>query len=261
MLKKPFSALLQKLRSPAAKRAQSFVELALVLPVLLLLLLGVVEMVIFIGRYLDVLDLTREAARFASVRDPFDNPSPDCDCSTPGQFTFYYDAACVFSPPANSGTCWDPKFCNGLNSYITLDPATDDVVISVYTVTNRAVSDVWPKVRSNTLDCVRQTNNGYWALSDHDAHPDHNANWRRDCNGNTVRSTPYYTFDRVASLLDSNAPPNKGFVAVELYYCHEQVLGLPMFTLFVPNPIQIHAYTLMPLPAAAPTATPRPTVP
>ena len=35
------------------------------------MLLGMVEVVVFIGRYLDVLDLTREAARFASVRDPF----------------------------------------------------------------------------------------------------------------------------------------------------------------------------------------------
>ena len=274
MLKKSLFALFQKARPANGWRAQSFIELALVLPVLLLLLLGVVEMVIFIGRYLDVLDLTREAARFASVRDPFDNPSPDCHCSTQGLFSFYYDTACVFSPPYNA-TCWHDDdgdgvvdspnelnpFCNGLNSYITLNPATDDVVISVYTVSNRAVSDVWPKVRSSSLDCVRQTNNGYWALSDHDTDVDHNGNWRRDCNGNVVRSTPYFTFDRVASLLDSNAPPNKGFVAVELYYCHEQVLGLPLFTVFVPNPIQIHAYTLMPLPAAAPTATPRPTVP
>jgi hypothetical protein len=257
MLKK----YLQKLRSPAGRRAQSFVELALVLPVLILLLLGVVEMVIFIGRYLDGLDLTREAARFASVRDPFDNPSEDCNCSTAGKFSFYYDTACVFSPPETAGICSNPDFCNGLNSYFTLNRETDDVVISVYTVTNGAVSDVWPKVRSSTMDCVRQTNNGYWALSDHDNESDYNSNWQRDCNGNVVRSTPYYTLDRVTSLLDSNAPPNKGFVAVELYYCHEQVLGLPMFTLFVPNPIQIHAYTLMPLPAAAPTATPRPTVP
>ena len=49
----------------------------------------------------------------------------------------------------------------------------------------------------------------------------------------------------------------KGFVAVEIYYCHTQALNLPVFTLFVPNPLMIHAYTIMPLPAAAPTPTPR----
>ncbi len=41
----------------------------MVLPVLIILLLGVVEVTLFLGRYLDVLDLTREAARFASARD------------------------------------------------------------------------------------------------------------------------------------------------------------------------------------------------
>ena len=52
------------------EKAQSFVELALVLPIILLILLGLVEVSFFISRYLDVMDLTREAARFASIRDP-----------------------------------------------------------------------------------------------------------------------------------------------------------------------------------------------
>ncbi len=57
-------------------RGQSFLELALVLPILLLMLMGLVEVAIYIGRYLDALDLTREAARFASIRDPFAEYSP-----------------------------------------------------------------------------------------------------------------------------------------------------------------------------------------
>ena len=43
-----------------------------VVGIFIILLLGVVEVTFFIGRYLDLLDLTREAARFASVRDPFE---------------------------------------------------------------------------------------------------------------------------------------------------------------------------------------------
>ncbi len=271
-------------RSPVYRdgRAQSFVELAIVLPVLLILLLGVVEVSIFIGRYLDILDLTREAARFASVRDPFQYSPPttwpggqNCNaaqdttrpigydfyninrncmtCSDPQYYHFYYTTACIFSPPAGSDTCRsnDP-FCNGLNPYVVLDPANDDVVISVYTVSSRTVSHVWPRedVWPNT---------GYWALSDHDEDGVNNSNWRRDCRGNVVRSEPYYTRSRISDALnDSLGPSSKGFVAVEFYYCYEQVLNLPLFTQFVPNPLRIHAYTLMSLPASQPTPTPRP---
>ena len=52
-----------------SKKAQSFVEFALVLPILLLILLGVVELTLFMGSYINLVDLTREAARFASNRD------------------------------------------------------------------------------------------------------------------------------------------------------------------------------------------------
>jgi hypothetical protein len=47
-------------------------------------------------------------------------------------------------------------------------------------------------------------------------------------------------------------------VAVEFFYCHAQILNLPIMSDYLPNPIQIHAYTIMPLPAAAPTPTPIP---
>jgi len=65
-----FSRLNQRLRQPPSK-GQSLIELALVLPVMILLLLGIAETAMFMGRYLDLLDLTREAAREASRDDPF----------------------------------------------------------------------------------------------------------------------------------------------------------------------------------------------
>ncbi len=266
---------------PAAthRRGQSFVELALILPVLILLLLGVVEVAIFVGRYLDVLDLTREAARFASMRDPFQyvppNPYPpgqDCmqpnpgtgvlqpdfsnindrclDCSDSAFYHFYFSTACIFSPPEGAETCREnDPFCNGLNPYILLNPQTDDVVISVYTVAVGAATPIraWP------------AGSEYWALSDHDEDREHNGNWQRNCAGETVRTQPHFTRDVVmASANNPDSPGSKGFVAVELYYCYEQVLNLPIFTQFVPNPIQIHAYTIMPLPAAQPSPTPKP---
>ena len=239
--------LQRKNRTDAASKGQSFVELALIIPILLVMLLGVVEVAFFLGRYLDILDLTREAARFASVRDPFETTNSDFNCSTPNLFDFYYDTACIFSPPATSDMCTDLSFCNGMNPYVSLDETMDDVVISVYTITNNSVSNIWPS-------------GGYWALSDHDADGANNGNWQTDCEGNIVRSEPYYTSAMINSTLaeSSSGPANKGYVAVEFYYCYEQALNIPILSEFVPNPMRIHAYTLMPLPASQPSATPKP---
>lgn len=234
-----------------ASKGQSFVELALIVPILLIILMGLVEVAFFMGRYLDVLDLTREAARFASGRSPYLNngadPRPasaDYNCSTPDNFDFYYDTACIFSPPETQ-VCRDASnpFCNGFNSFITFNQATDDVVISVFTIETQVIKNRWPAP------------NGWWALSNVDTDAGHSDNFKRNCQGDVVRTEPYYTTTLVNNLLGTSASvtPKKGYVAVEVYYCYEQVLNLPFFTDFVPNPMQIHAYTFMPLPAAQPT--------
>ncbi len=245
-----FQKLLKKQPRPASRqvaRGQSFLELAIVLPVILIMLLGMVEVVVFIGRYLDVLDLTREAARFASVRDPFTVSTGTANCSDTNYYNFYYNTACVLSPPAGSASCTDSNYCNGLNPYVYINPATDDVIISVYTVQiDSDVSAVHPV-------------SGVWALSDHDADTAHNGNWTKDCEGNVVRSVPYYTQARVQSQMEAaESLPNRGYVAVEVFYCHAQVLGIPIISDFIDNPLQIHAYTIMSLPAAQPTPSPIP---
>ncbi len=231
-----------------SSRAQSFVELAVVLPILLLILLGLVEVVFFIARYMDVIDLTREAARVASIRDPeiekgwtYDPSNPyQCNRSTP--YSFYWTTACVFAPP--EGSCPDARFCGGLNPLVYLDPSIDDVVIEVFTV-----------ISATNVVAVNPSG-GYWAYSDHDSNTTDNENWKKDCDGNIVRTSPYYTGSSVAAQLESGAPRNKGFVGVEFYYCYHQVLALPIYDWFVPNPLRVHAYSLMPLPAAQPTPTP-----
>jgi hypothetical protein len=230
------------------QRGQSFLELAIILPILLLMLLGLVEVSFFIGQYLDILDLTREAARFASVRDPFITaPIAQVSCSSGDPFNFYFHTACIFSPPTGSPKCTDAKFCNGLNSLVTLDPAVDDVLITVFTITNWQVSSPVFPLPDN-----------YWALSNNDADTAHNDNWKQDCQGNIVRSTPYFTPTRINNTLEASSPKNKGLVVVEFYYCYHQALNLPVVTNFIPNPLRIHAYTLMPIPAASPSPTPQP---
>jgi len=261
--------LKQKLFKKLNNRGQSFVELALIIPILLLMLLGVVEVAVFIGRYLDVLDLTREAARFASVRDPFSSTG-DINCSTADGLNFYYDSSCILSPPTGSSACANNAYCNGFNPYVVLNPDTDDVVISVFTVLNQGVTDNYPRPNSTWalsnvyLDAADPAFNVDYNFTATDPHQRNN--YFKNCQGDDVRTEPYYTNARVTSDLvqfptpsDGSAPSNgRGFVAVEVFYCYEQVLGLPLFSDIIPNPMQIHAYTLMPLPAAQPTPTPVP---
>ena len=61
----------------------------------------------------------------------------------------------------------------------------------------------------------------------------------------------------IQSRMDSSAPPT-GVLLVEIFYHYNQVLKLPIFTAFVPDPMQIYAYAIMPLSSAEPIPTPIP---
>ena len=100
------------------QNGQSFVELALVIPVLLMLIAGLVEIGFYYYSYMTALELTREAARFASKRDPFtlDAPGsglPAAACSD-DDLHFYFDTACI-------------AIDTGFNPNLPLDSNRDDV--------------------------------------------------------------------------------------------------------------------------------------
>lgn len=226
------------------RKGQSLIEMALIVPILIIMVLGLVEVAAFLGAYLDALDLVREAARFASLRDPFYIGPTDYNCSTEA-FNYYYDTVCIFSPPAGDPRCvLNDPFCNGVNSATTLDMTRDDVVISAYTVVDQTVSAAYPPP------------NGYYAYSDNDADTANNGNWQKNCEGEIVRFTPYFNEAKMNSYLSANAPPKRGFVAVEYYYCYEQLLHAPILVQIIPEVMRIHVYTVISLPAAIPTSTP-----
>jgi len=240
-------SLLRKFNLRDRQNGQSLVELAIILPLLLLMLIGMVEVAFTMFIYLTELDLTREAARFASIRDfsalaPFGdlNPtgpvSPACANDEDGNpitdparcacldedLHFFLDAACFFT---------DQK----LNPFLPFNQSTDDVVITVYTIAGGHISEHHPAA-------------GYWSLN--------NDNWTRDCEGNTVRSAPFFSDADVEANFVSTAPADKGLVLVEAYYCWNPVAYLPFISDYIPSTVQLHAYTFMPSPEAIPTPTP-----
>lgn len=223
------------LKARAGKgRGQSFVELALIIPVLLVVLAGLTEVGFFMFAYLNALDLTREAARFASTRDfkilALTDPNPahlPMSACTDSVLHYYYDTACFFVDPQ-------------LNPYLPLDPNNyDDVTISVFSVND-----------NNTIDQRFPTPSGVWSL--------YNNNWQKDCQGNVVTTTPTFTNTNIQNDFLSGAPHSKGLVLVEVYYCYHQVLNLPFISQFIANPIRLHTYSIMPAPEAIPTPTPIP---
>lgn len=126
----------------AHSRGQSFVELALVLGLLLMLLAAVVEFGLLLNQYVSLVEGSREAARFGSVGDPFD--------------------------PTGSGIT-NPDFYNKISDYVigtnttlgVIEPVhlkaaqNDDVVISVFGVRGNNVvrfptSNGWSKFSTQT---------------------------------------------------------------------------------------------------------------
>jgi hypothetical protein len=239
--------ILTYLKKKRSKSGQSFVELALTFTVILLLLAGLVEVGFVFFSYLTVLDQTREAARFASIRDYTEgmdtylptaagqcpeNPLADgvtdyCDACRDDWLDYFYDTACFFID-------------SDLNPYITFSaPNLDDVAITVFTINDNNVSDRWP-----------DDSDGVWSLN--------NDNWKKDCDGTVVHTEPFLTDDEIEAMFVANAPEDRGLVLVEGYYCYDLLLDLPIFAQIVPSPFRIHAYTIMPASEAIPTPTPIP---
>jgi hypothetical protein len=219
-----------RIKRKGLAKGQSFVELALVTPVLLLMLAGVVEIAFLYFSYMSALDLTREAARFASARDfrQLDAPDPAEAC-TDSYLHFYLDTTCFFTDPE-------------INSSLEIS-STDyaDVAISVFTITGNVVTDRYP-----------DNADGVFSLYQTAGVP----NWKLDCAGNVVRTEPYMTNAELEALFQPDAPTEKGFVLVEVYYCYHHKIGLPFLTWAIPDPLRMQAYTIMPAPEAIPTPTP-----
>jgi len=116
----------------------------------------------------------------------------------------------------------------GSGGQISLDPTTDDIVIPAYSVLDGSVDKRFPYA------------DGTYEVSLYNNHT----------------SALDVTTD-IDPKLDA-AAPNTGMVSVEIFYDYHMVLGLPWIKAFVPDPITLWAYSIMPNVNVEPTPTPIP---
>ena len=216
------------------ERGQSMVEMALAFPILLLVLAGGLEVGKYFNDYLTILDATREAARYAADGDLVLAKEPSLNCDD----NFYHQATCLAR--------------DNVNRNLSFNPSTDDIVVSAMSIDNtghiiarypRACSDpVPPSFLPNYCDSKVSTGQQGWSYCAHIT--------QTGCKADAS----LFSNAAIESMLaqNPNSPPT-GLVIVEMYRLHNQFLGLiPPGLPFLPQQVMMHAYTMMPLPSAAP---------
>jgi hypothetical protein len=179
-----------------------------------MLFAGVIEFGFILNFYLSLLDATRDAARLYSGADPF------LANGTSDNQDFYLQTAYmvqrVLDPVID-----DPTY---RGRRILLDPAHDDVIVTVY------------GAKGNTVTLWR------------DAGPYHLFPTAGSASGNYPS---IFTAQNILNTRVTNAP-NAGVLLVEIHYNYHHVLNLPWMTAWLPNPLHLQAYTIMPIRAGEP---------
>lgn len=227
--------LIRRWRKKGGRPGQSLVEFVVLIPVLLVMISGLIEFGFMLNYYLDLTDTAREVARFAVDEDPVHDyvgnfEADPTDACTPPRcepYNFYY-----LRIPNQTTNLLD------LAGQISLDAAAgDDIVVSIFSVDSGTIVNRFPPFYTEPANprfgppyCDQGGELG----------------WRWQCN-----QTSQFTSAEVEADLDAGAP-DTGLVLVEIYYHYDMLLALPWITAFVPNPIRLHAYSLMPNASATP---------
>jgi hypothetical protein len=201
-------------------RGQSLVEFTILLPVLLIMISGLIELGFLLNYYLDVIDAAREAARWGASDDPFTDLSGAYVGDLPTN-PFYTRVAGVAQQSIDMGS----------GGQISLDPAVDDIVVSVFSVNGGTVEFRYPAANGDFGWC---------------SYCNHTSMFRDFAVAPPLKN--------INDLLDP-AAPNAGVVVVEIWYSYHMILGLPWITAFMPNPVPLYAYSVMPNAVAEPTPT------
>jgi hypothetical protein len=229
------------------------------------MLSGMLEFGFALNQYLNALDAAREGARYASDGDPLlrgPDPTLPIDCTSTD---YYVQTACVALETMRP---------------VPLNPVRDDVVISVFRVLAGQVVGRWPTCAPlDPDDCPRDPpglpeTRGEWHLfgrgnpcvngidDDGDGAIDDGCVNPADAIGlpeetcdpatDTTCHPSHFTIADVEARLDP-AAPNTAVMLVEVFYSYDMLLKLPWITAFVADPLPMHTYTIIPVPAAEPS--------
>ncbi|MFV2043860.1 MAG: TadE/TadG family type IV pilus assembly protein [Anaerolineales bacterium] len=215
-------------KSSRELHGQSLVEFTIVLPVILIMLSGLIEFGFMLNYYLDIIDAARETARFAANDDPIrDDATGNPMDPNPGFYDRAQDLAKQSLDSASDGRIEWPEFapepfdCND-----PLLPINGDVVLSAFSLLGNTVDRRYPIGTGDTGVSMCGNYNSKMTVAD------------------------------VNSILSGSSIPNSGFVLIEIYYEYDMVLGLPWIRAFVPDPVVLYAYSIMPNTNLEPTPTP-----
>jgi hypothetical protein len=173
-------------------KAQSLVEFAVTLPVLILLLTGMVEFGFMLNTYLSLQDAARTTARRYSTINPFNADGSDNPA-------YYQDAAQYLVELLAPSE--DPN-----SRQIVMDPTRDNILISVIGV------EVDESTTPDSIVSVTRHSGGEYYKHYGDTDP-----------------PTAYPDSNIETLMTANGaePSDAGLLIIEVYYSYEGTLNLP----------------------------------
>ena len=212
------------------ERGQSMVEMAISLPILLVLLVGAVEVGMYYNTYMTLTDATRAAARYSANGSPASKDSSN-DCGVTEDF--FKKAACLAMQNLPG---------------VKFDPVRDDIVVSLFLIkkgeVKRRIVDSYPAGQSVPASVL---GTGGWSRCR--SLP---VLGSAGCVPAESRFPNSVIVDRLKQFPNWATAPDSAYVLVEIYHVHHQFLGLiPPGLAFLPQEVVMHAYSIMPVPAIA----------
>lgn len=232
------SLKLTKSERAQEKKGQSLVELAMVLTILLTLLTGVVEFGNLLNQYVTVVDAAREGSRFGSNDDPFIRATNPFTLNE--NFFTNIDQiveGTLLTDSSGRATTRAPHAKGALSPIVLRPEMGDDVVVSFFSIYNGVLTRFPSRERGWSF---YRDSLGYGSM------------------GYPGQDSAYTTADLQSRIAQGAlSAPDTGMVVVEVFYSYSQILRFWGF-IGIPDPINVHAYSIMPLSAAEPTQVPSP---
>jgi hypothetical protein len=233
-------------------RGQSLVEIALMAPLLMLLVTGIVEMGFIFSNFLAASDAARNSARFSSNSD-YTNRDSIPTCLGAGATTdFYRQTACLTVEELKEESptitlCLDDTTYTDNHCPRSWD-LKDDIIVSVFSVDREGRLPAAYEVKRFPNESPDDVGEMGWSYGVDLAGGDQS-------DPRSGMHISHHSTADVRALMEDAVALNTGFVLVEVNYNCYQLLALPWFTVFVPDPVTMNLYSIWPQTSAEPTST------